>query len=609
MSDFQKMKACEQRPRNRKRISAVAKVFESFSKLTEEDQLEFLDLIKSSRGRITVDATNSAANKENLVPNQRGIVQAVGKNELFNLRLSLGEVVTKLAELKQREKKIRNDIKKSQKRFTDQCSSASVAPDQTITISDALFNFPKFKLDSESALSSSICRTKKFMWVMAHQNIGFDKDSRNHRLSEKRDACLIPFGESDSHKLLQNASTLYDGERKRKHEEASDSCTYSTSPSVSNRNDFRLDQFSKLKSKYESTLSEYGLELSDVKSPNSLECIDASAIVKMVLSDVREIEKKLPIKSQLFSIWSELFSVLSTDMQLVLESVGIDAVYGILLCQLAMHTLRICALSDHEEEEDCSFQGQQSIKKKRKVDSDRISIPSGVSPVRQEEVRPKTNKTVTLDFLPPVAPIAVIDLCDESGSCQGNSPPVVDECYMNQLDNDLYEELHSDVDEESATSTTKESCSTLATVDFLMAAEEPEWDNLGILELHKIAANYGLKCDTRGKMIPLLSAMWKRLHPAVSTTEFSFGDTPHYAISNSSLAIKDLDLPQLKQFILLNQSIYDKVLCFEPIDLDDLYNSLIFRGFKIKKPDLLKLLDGLNIFVSYGKRNDKKIKQ
>lgn len=111
---------------------------------------------------------------------------------------------------------------------------------------------------------------------------------------------------------------------------------------------------------------------------------------------------------------------------------------------------------------------------------------------------------------------------------------------------------------------------------------EPVWDSLSDDELQVIAAQYGLKPEARSKLLKLLKSMWKRLRPQQALSPL-----------------------QLRALLLKDRVLYERILLYQPVELDDVHALVRREGIKVSKPVLMGMLDALAVFVSAGSKKDK----
>jgi hypothetical protein len=142
-------------------------------------------------------------------------------------------------------------------------------------------------------------------------------------------------------------------------------------------------------------------------------------------------------------------------------------------------------------------------------------------------------------------------------------------------------------------------------------SSEPAWEVMSDEELLQMARDFGLKSEPRGKLLKLLKAMWVRLkgvanittsntNAIVSSQQITVGPTRNNRNTESGLSTAEL-----RSWLMKNKSLYEKILLFIPVEVDEVHAYLRSVGQKVSKTQLLSLLDGLAIFVSSGPRKDR----
>jgi hypothetical protein len=142
----------------------------------------------------------------------------------------------------------------------------------------------------------------------------------------------------------------------------------------------------------------------------------------------------------------------------------------------------------------------------------------------------------------------------------------------------------------------------------LNSAQQPDFAAMPVQKLRDIVQHYGLKPDTKGKMVSLLRCMWQRLHQegetkktAVSTVRYaqavgaipvvptgqrsgttSVGTEPHQATSTTAQLSSpakvagekrraELSAADVTAYIMAHPEWYEQVLSYTPLDLDKLH--------------------------------------
>ena len=193
-------------------------------------------------------------------------------------------------------------------------------------------------------------------------------------------------------------------------------------------------------------------------------------------------------------------------------------------------------------------------------------------------------------------------------------------------------------------------------LDVLQSDREPSFESMQVYALRDICLQYGLKTDSsRDKMISILRALWRRMHPTPSSSSSSSSslsqnpshssqvmshilqsssrhdvrDRVEYAAAtlHSSSALpssKDhhphqhhhhhgtlsqeshltakskkpkLCKDDLVHFIRRDDKLYEQVLLFVPVDLDPLHSTIKIQ-YDVSKTKLRQFLDELKVFVS-----------
>lgn len=194
-------------------------------------------------------------------------------------------------------------------------------------------------------------------------------------------------------------------------------------------------------------------------------------------------------------------------------------------------------------------------------------------------------------------------------------------------------------------------------VDILQAEREPLFESMQVYALRDICLQYGLKTDSsRDKMISILRALWKRMHPTSSSSSSTLSQrpsNPSQVVSHSSHSSKGrsvsvrgsvayaaatlrspspspspsstrhrplqeaqsqeshrttatemvkskkpkLSKDDLVHFIRRDDKLYEQVLLFVPVDLDPLHSTIKVH-YEVSKMKLRQFLDELKVFVS-----------
>lgn len=132
--------------------------------------------------------------------------------------------------------------------------------------------------------------------------------------------------------------------------------------------------------------------------------------------------------------------------------------------------------------------------------------------------------------------------------------------------------------------------------------DEPSWESLSAGELQLMAAQYGLNPADK-RLMQLLKAMWSRMkepsQPLAASQPLS------QAVTTSSRGAT-IGLEALRACLMQSAALYERVLLFLPLEVDDVQRHLKECGHKISKTQLLPLLDQLYIFVdSSGGKKDR----
>jgi hypothetical protein len=182
-------------------------------------------------------------------------------------------------------------------------------------------------------------------------------------------------------------------------------------------------------------------------------------------------------------------------------------------------------------------------------------------------------------------------------------------------------------------------------LDVLQSDREPSFESMQVYALRDICLQYGLKTDSsRDKMISILRALWRRMHPTPSSSssysssqipsqggsnrhgvrdrvEYAAATLPssspspssknhrhrkeilsqeshHTSITATAKSKKPkLCRDDLVQFIRRDDKLYEQVLLFVPVDLDPLHSTIKIH-YDVSKTKLRQFLDELKVFVS-----------
>ena len=144
---------------------------------------------------------------------------------------------------------------------------------------------------------------------------------------------------------------------------------------------------------------------------------------------------------------------------------------------------------------------------------------------------------------------------------------------------------------------------TLKDLDRMMrGGSEPDFPALNEADLRLAAKRYGLKNMRRSALVKVLQSIWRNQRipidePAVSRPDL---EAPELSQGQEKSA---LDVEAIVTYIRESWDLYEKVLTFQPIDLDELHGTMASKGLAISKPKLRSILDEHNVFLTYGQQN------
>jgi hypothetical protein len=164
-------------------------------------------------------------------------------------------------------------------------------------------------------------------------------------------------------------------------------------------------------------------------------------------------------------------------------------------------------------------------------------------------------------------------------------------------------------DSQTSSSSAHSDCSNV-----LNSALQPDFAAMPVQKLRDIVQHYGLKPDTKGKMVSLLRCMWQRLHhegdtkkTAVSSVRYaqavgsipvvptgqrsgttSVGTEPHQATSTTAQLSSpakvagekrraELSAADVTAYIMAHPEWYEQVLSYTPLDLDKLHVAINYH--------------------------------
>jgi len=139
----------------------------------------------------------------------------------------------------------------------------------------------------------------------------------------------------------------------------------------------------------------------------------------------------------------------------------------------------------------------------------------------------------------------------------------------------------------------------------LEAENEPLFDSMSMSELQEHCKKYGLKTESRVKMVNILRALWQRMH---RTSSLGKGN-PTQALSQARGLLPMLTQEGLFEYIQKHDTLYERVLLYHPIELDPLLVELKLHYEKVTKVKVLQMLDSMKVFISMssssGRQNKK----
>lgn len=130
-------------------------------------------------------------------------------------------------------------------------------------------------------------------------------------------------------------------------------------------------------------------------------------------------------------------------------------------------------------------------------------------------------------------------------------------------------------------------------------SREPDFGAFNDCDLKLAANKYGLKNMRRSALVKVLRSIWK------NQGNHNIRDDSQQDKSNPG-KLKErnqkdlLGVDDVSSFIRECWNFYEKVLSFQPLDLDELHNAIALKGQHITKPKLRDILDDMNVFVTYG---------
>ena len=130
---------------------------------------------------------------------------------------------------------------------------------------------------------------------------------------------------------------------------------------------------------------------------------------------------------------------------------------------------------------------------------------------------------------------------------------------------------------------------------------EPDFNALSELDLKLAAKRYGLKNMRRSALVKVLQSIWRNQRNQLGVSSTISDNEPMQLSQDRQKGTLDPDA--VVAFIRDSWDLYEKVLTFQPIDLDDLHVAMASKGLSISKPKLRGVLDELNIFLTYGQQN------
>lgn len=140
-------------------------------------------------------------------------------------------------------------------------------------------------------------------------------------------------------------------------------------------------------------------------------------------------------------------------------------------------------------------------------------------------------------------------------------------------------------------------------MDILSHSQEPALNNYTTDQLKVICQKYGMKSDTRGKMITLLLSLWRRVKNSKILTSENIDN--HINVNNlnnsdssSNSVNTSTQTSEIMSYLKSNEELYLKIISFQPIELEEVRNQLKNKGINVPKLVLRDILDGEGIFLT-----------